>query len=90
MLPVTLDNYLELLDATGRIVRDDKPGAIPAELTPILQRLGIRPATWSDLVQNYQNWFGHIVGTPATIAKRAAQMGRSWLRGQSKSAVAFG
>jgi hypothetical protein len=90
MLPITLDDYLELLDASGRMLRDDKSGAIPAELAPILQRLGIRPTAWSDLVENYHEWFGHIVGAPGTVARRAAQVGRHWFRGQSKCAAAFG
>jgi len=89
ILPITLEDYLELLDASGRILRDDKRGAIPSELAPILQRLGIRPAAWSDLVQHYHDWFGHIVGAPGIIAKRAAQVGRNWFRGQSRCAAAF-
>jgi hypothetical protein len=37
-LPMTLEEYLELLDWTGRQVRADKPGAIPLGLAPILER----------------------------------------------------
>lgn len=42
LIPMTLDDYLRLLDASGRIVRNDKRGAIPAEIAPILERLGIQ------------------------------------------------
>ena len=38
-LPLKLEQYLELLDWTGRQTRPDKRGQIPAELLPILQRL---------------------------------------------------
>jgi hypothetical protein len=90
LLPITLDDYLKLLDASGRMLRDDKAGAIPTEFAPILERLGVRPAVWSQLVENYHDWFGHIVGSSEKIARRAAQVGRHWFRGQSHCAAAFG
>ncbi len=36
-------DYLELLDWTGRAVRDDKRGAIDSGIPPILERLGLDP-----------------------------------------------
>jgi hypothetical protein len=42
----SLSDYLELVDTTGRIIRDDKRGAIPLHLPPILERLGIDRKTW--------------------------------------------
>ncbi len=89
LLPITLDDYLRLLDASGRMLRTDKSGVIPAELAPILQRLGIRPSNWSELVENYHDWFGLIVGSSGIIARRAADAGRCWFRGQAKCALAF-
>ena len=47
-LPMTLDQYLSLLDTVGRVVREGKRGFIPAHLSPILQRLGLEPQTWLD------------------------------------------
>ncbi len=35
------NDYLELLDWTGRIIRDDKRSSTDADLPPILARLGI-------------------------------------------------
>lgn len=89
ILRLTLDDYLELLDVTGRMVRDDKPGAIPPEFAPILERLGVQPSGWAQLVKNYHDWFGHIVGASEKVARRAAQVGRRWFRGQSRCAEAF-
>ncbi|PCK03888.1 MAG: hypothetical protein COA42_19620 [Alteromonadaceae bacterium] len=42
----SLRDYLELVDFTGRCVRENKRGAIPSHLPPILQRLDIDGATW--------------------------------------------
>ncbi|MCU7933535.1 MAG: hypothetical protein KZQ99_01480 [Candidatus Thiodiazotropha sp. (ex Dulcina madagascariensis)] len=40
-LPFSLTDYLQLTDWTGRAIRDDKSGAIPNHLAPILERLNI-------------------------------------------------
>lgn len=42
----SLNDYLELVDFTGRCIRLDKRGAIPNHLPPILQRLSLNPETW--------------------------------------------
>ena len=39
-------DYLELVDWTGRIIRKDKRGSIDAALPPILSRLGITQKQW--------------------------------------------
>jgi len=42
----SLSDYLQLLDWTGRIVRDDKRGAIPSSTPTILKRLDIPIEQW--------------------------------------------
>ncbi|WP_101758156.1 transposase [Oceanicoccus sp. KOV_DT_Chl] len=42
----SLDDYLTLVDFTGRAICDDKRGAIALHLPPILERLGIERKTW--------------------------------------------
>jgi hypothetical protein len=42
----SLKDYLDLVDMTGRILRDDKRGAIPIHLPPILRRLNLSQAAW--------------------------------------------
>jgi len=90
LLPIGLDLYLELLDTTGRMIREDKPGAMPAHLVPILDRLGVNKAQWIDLVTNFDMWFGHIFGKAEKLVQRAAQAGRHWHNGRSRCAKAFG
>jgi len=45
-LPFHLADYLELVNWTGRAVRDDKRGAIGEDLPPILERIGVTRAAW--------------------------------------------
>ena len=42
----SLQDYLKLVDSTGRITRDDKRGAIDPETLPILKRLNLDPERW--------------------------------------------
>ena len=61
-LPMTLDDYLKLLDWTGRQIRQDKTGHIPAECAPILQRLQCDAETWLDFVKNFRLRFRNEAG----------------------------
>ena len=90
LLPIKLDDYLRLLDYSGRALREGKSGAIPADLAPILERLGIQTSLWTELVTHFHEWFGPIVGASRQLAERAVAAGRRWYRGQQRCAAAFG
>jgi hypothetical protein len=45
-IPISYRDYLELVDWTGRIIRNDKRGFIDNELPPILSRLKIPSEQW--------------------------------------------
>ena len=47
-LPLTRDQYISLVDRMGRLLRSGKRGAIPADLPPILERLGLNSQAWFD------------------------------------------
>jgi hypothetical protein len=47
-------DYRELVDWTGRAVRDDKPGAIADGLPPILARLEIEKQVWLETIKHYE------------------------------------
>jgi REP element-mobilizing transposase RayT len=65
-LPMTLDQYLSLLDWTGRQIRKDKPGSMPAECAPILERLQCSAETWLDFVNNFLQRFRNEAGLAAS------------------------
>ena len=88
-IPIELDEYLELLDWTGRAQVSGKRGAIPAHLAPILERLHINPDQWLDTVTNYNTLFGRSIGRVESLVKRAQSSNRSWIRGVRNCAVAF-
>jgi REP element-mobilizing transposase RayT len=53
-LPFSLQDYLELADWTGRAVRNDKRGFIPADRPRILDRIGISDNQWRFLALELQ------------------------------------
>jgi hypothetical protein len=65
---MSLDQYLQLLDWTGRQLRRDKPGVISADLQPIMERLDCTVESWLDLVQNFRRRFCTEAGRPEVLA----------------------
>jgi hypothetical protein len=68
-IPFELEEYLALVDWTGRILRTDKRGAIDAELPPILERLSIAPTAWKTLTSSFEDHFSHWVGAEHIVKK---------------------
>jgi hypothetical protein len=54
----SLSEYLQLLDWTGRMVGDDKRGAVPSSTPPILTRLNIPIVQWLINSQRFER-VGH-------------------------------
>jgi len=61
-LPFYLADYLDLVNWTGRAVREDKRGAITDDLPPILARIGITPAAWLQLAEDFETTFCTWIG----------------------------
>jgi hypothetical protein len=77
-LSFNLLDYLELIDWAGRAIRDDKVGAIPAHLAPILDRLNINGDLWLDTVKNYNKHYYNVVGTQEAIQDFSRALNRKW------------
>ena len=90
-LNMSSDEYLTLLDWTGRHKQEGKRGSIPENLAPILERLGIEGSMWCDLVWQYAKYFGHsrAAGHPSSLKKEAQNNNLAWIRGQSSAAICF-
>ncbi len=88
-LPFHLNDYLELVDWTGRIIRDDKRGAIPATLPPILERLDIDPKQWLFMTTKFESRFKSLVGCAYKLKKAAEQLGYKRTPGLSACKSAF-
>lgn len=87
---LTLDEYLTLLDRAGRVRRPGKPGVIPGELAPILTRLELKEASWTEAVRGYAGYFRRIVGRAEAVEAAAAAAGRRWFQGISACRILLG
>jgi hypothetical protein len=81
LLPISLQDYLLLLDWTGRQLRADKSGTIPVHLAGILDRLGIRPAYFAESVRHFDTWFGPVIGAIEHVRAFAARTARRCVKG---------
>ena len=86
---MSLSQYLQLLDWTGRQTRQEKPGAIPTELRPILTRIGVSSDTWVETVVNFGRWFRRAAGRAQSLVDEASRRGQHWVQGVSHSRQAF-
>ena len=72
-----LGDYLQLLDWTGRQIRNDKRGSMPANLEPLFERPGISTDLWVDCVVNFRKWFRSSVGRPKSMEAAAETRGQN-------------
>ncbi|MEW8276193.1 MAG: alpha-amylase family glycosyl hydrolase [Candidatus Thiodiazotropha taylori] len=77
-----LNDYLRLVDWTGRAIREDKKGAIPSDLAPILERIGLNPDAWLKSVSYYNRNYFSVMGAIDRIKAFAQEQEKSWHRGQ--------
>ncbi len=78
-----LMDYLELVDSTGRAVRDDKRGAISAHAAGVLDRLGIDEKAWLAHMKPKQQRKPIALGALDKLKEYAQMTGRKWIAGQS-------
>jgi hypothetical protein len=75
-----VDDYLTLLDATGRALKAGKRGAIPPELAPILARLDLRVEDWLTTMRGWRGMLGAAIGAAASRATEATRRGLQWMQ----------
>ncbi|WP_020408404.1 hypothetical protein [Hahella ganghwensis] len=80
-----LQDYLELVDWTGRAIREDKRGAIPDHVLPILRRLNIDPSEWTESIKYFSCRFPRLAGRLDRLEKAVAQLGQRWCQGRIHS-----
>jgi len=89
ILDMTEAEYIDLVDRSGRLVRQDKCGAIDPDLAPILVRIGARPEAWCDTVSRFGSKFRLAAGLLANLRKFAGQIGNHWMKGLATARIAF-
>lgn len=80
-LPFNLQDYLDLVDWTGRCVRDDKRGAIDPRTPKLLTVLGIAEGEWLPNVTAIQARYEVVMGAPEKMKAHAQSRGGRFYRG---------
>ena len=70
-----LKDYLTLVDETGRIIREDKRGAINPKTSKILLRLHLSDESWLKLTANFENIFTGAVGSVEHLCEFSGHLG---------------
>jgi REP element-mobilizing transposase RayT len=77
-LPFKLFDYLSLVDWTGRCVRDDKRGFIPADIKHLFERLAINEKDWLMVIKEFNRHFISAAGDKEQLALWAQKTNRKW------------
>jgi hypothetical protein len=88
-VPFALEDYLELLDWTGRAIRSDKSGHIPPGHPKILDRLGIEAERFIGYSERLLKELGAAVGAPAAMISLCARRQTRYLHGIRAARCAF-
>lgn len=80
-IPMLRNDYLALIDWSGRAMRNNKHGAIPDDLPLILVRLGFDKTDWMQHIQYFEKHFPTVAGCIDKLKSHAKQKSRRWIKG---------
>ncbi len=80
-LPITTEDYLDLIDWTARLTRPDKHGKVAATEPPILRKLGLSNSQWHQQMLGTETRYWRAIGSAQALIEKAAAIGQSWLKG---------
>ncbi len=89
-IQMRLTDYLELVDCTGRILREDKRGAISENAEKILARLGIDDTQWLDMTSDFEQCFATFAGSEQRLRSACETLNYQRPPGLSRCRAAFG
>ena len=80
-LPLNLQDYLNLVDWTGRCIRNDNRGAIDPRTPKLMAVLGIAEGEWLPTVTTMQARYEVVMGAPEKMKAHAQSRGGRFYRG---------
>ena len=80
-LPFYLTSYIDLVDETGRCLRDDKTGFISVNTAKAIDEIGIDPNSWIDELKGFKSIGFSAVGTATQLKEYSKKTKRKWTLG---------
>jgi len=84
LIPMSRNDYLSLLDWTGRVLIKGKRGRIAKNVPTVLARLNLNPDHWLREVNYYGRWYYRAVGSLHAMQDYCDHLGQQWLKGSAK------
>jgi REP element-mobilizing transposase RayT len=83
----SVKDYCELVDTTGRVIRDDKRGYIEHHQSPILERLGLSNGQWLTLTTEFEKHFCYAAGAEQVMRAFGSHTEHQRVRGMAKAKI---
>ena len=88
-LPLSVAEYLQLLDWTARQLAPGKIGTTPMTALPVFERLSLDPKIWRDLVGGFGRLFYNVAGSPSTIDATSSRISQQRYHTRSETRKLF-
>ena len=82
-LSISVEEYVQLVEWTGRSIIYPKKGSIPSNLPSVFERYRLKQKNWLDQITNYAVNYYYFVGHITKISKKAEQLNVRSLRGSN-------
>ena len=83
ILPITTEDYLDLIGWAARFNRTNKRASIDAAKPPILRKFGLSEHQWHQQMIGTETRYWRAIGTTRSLIEKAAALGQTWLKGIS-------
>ena len=80
-LPFYLSSYIDLVDETGRCLRNDKRGFISKNTAKTIDQIDINPDDWLDELKGFKSIGFSAVGTAQQLKEYSKKTKRKWTLG---------
>jgi len=80
-IPFTLYDYLALCDWSGRAIHPSKRGAIEGNTPKLIDKLGISPEDWVEVIRNFRRQYGNFAGSERALRQCASDHHHRWCKG---------
>lgn len=89
-IPYELQDYLDLVDWSGRAIAPGKRGSIPPDLPLIFDRLRVNPEQYLRFIKREKKFrFANYFGPADALRKVTDRFGKAFLKGQTAAALLF-
>jgi hypothetical protein len=90
IIPISLENYVNLLNWTANVIKSGQRDTIPSDLEAVLDHLDVNHEAWLETIEDYEKSFCHAVGPPASLAKVAERLDACHIKGTPAARRIFG